>query len=292
MNHCNALLALVVASTYLTAGRSFAPANAARLSTKHASYTTASSNRNPTTERGYFLEYRDRTPTTAATFSWSRRESESIALRRRLLAVSATGTSAVKAEDDTFEVEIPAGRELAPDEGRVKSFEDWCTVVGCKGVARLSHADFEGLRGLMTKDAVGPWQPVATIPTSLLLEECAEFSPEGEAPTPPAPLSGEAWKQCPWWIRLGVRLLEEKATGGEYRLREYVGILPEAGGTGTPLNWSAEQLERVYYPYLRSQVSVQRRLFQGTVRVTRVAGGGCVEGKFGALSLAVFSSAR
>lgn len=278
MNYCNTLLALVVASTCLTATRSFAPANTARLNTnKHISYTAASSNRIPTTISACFLEYRERTSTTATAFSWSRRESASTALRRlRRLAVSAvaTATSTAQADDDTFDANIPPGRELASDERRINDFEKWCAGVGFKGVTSLSHADFAGLRGLMTKDAVGPWRPVATIPTSLLLlEEYAASTPDGATPNPPVPLSAEAWKRCPWWVRLGVRLLDEKAAGEGSRLREYIGILPEPRGTGTPLNWSAEQLERVYYPRLLSQVSLQRRLFKGTLRMTR--GGLC-----------------
>ncbi|CAM9951410.1 unnamed protein product, partial [Hapterophycus canaliculatus] len=80
---------------------------------------------------------------------------------------------------------------------------------------------------------------------------------------PPAPLSVEAWQSCPWWVRLGVRLLNEIAAEESSRLKEYIGMLPPPGETGTLVNWSAEQLDRLHYPRLLSQVKLQRRLFKG-----------------------------
>lgn len=75
----------------------------------------------------------------------------------------------------------------------------------------------------------------------------------------------QAWHRCPWWVRLGVRLLKEKSAAQESKLHEYVGMLPSPGETGTPMNWSVEQLDRLHYPRLLSQVKLQRRLFKGVV---------------------------
>ncbi|CAM9585968.1 unnamed protein product [Ectocarpus fasciculatus] len=138
----------------------------------------------------------------------------------------------------------------------------------------------------MTKDAVPPWQPIATVPESLFLQEDFLFVPcspaaaaaaaadEGAATVrtkkplpPPPPLSVEAWQRCPWWVRLGVRLLEERAAGEGSRLREYVEMLPRPGETGAPVNWSPEQLDRLHYPRLLSQIRLQRRLFEGFRKV-------------------------
>lgn len=181
------------------------------------------------------------------------------------------------------EVAHQPGCELAPRQPAVQAFEAWAVSAGCRGnSASLSHADFEGLRGLMTKVGVEPWQPIATVPASLFLQEnllCSSSPPSGAAapplqtspqqqqllPHPPAPLSVEAWQRCPWWVRLGVRLLKEKSAGEDSRLKEYVGMLPSPGETGTPMNWSAEQLGRLHYPRLLSQVKLQRRLFKGVV---------------------------
>lgn len=183
---------------------------------------------------------------------------------RRRLHVSATAAPTAGVEDTTFEPERFPGRALAPHEPRVRAFEEWAAREGCKGVTSLSHADFDGLRGLMTKGAVHPWQPIATVPASLYVEEFVSCSAcSSKSVSPPAPLSAEAWQRCPWWVRLGMRLLKEKAAGEGSRLREYIGILPEEGRTGTLLNWSAEQLNRLHYPRLLSQVSLQRRLFKG-----------------------------
>ena len=165
-----------------------------------------------------------------------------------------------------FNPEISPGRALAQHEPRVQAFEAWAARTGCRGgSSNLLHADFEGLRGLMTEGTVKPWQAVATVPASLLLEEfdSAATAMASTSLPPPGPISPEAWQQCPWWVRLGVRLLIEKNAGEESRFHEYIGILPSQGATGAPMNWSAEQLDRLHYPRLLSQIKLQRRLFNG-----------------------------
>lgn len=199
-------------------------------------------------------------------------------------AVDAAAATAGEAEE---EVAHEPGSELALREPTVQAFEAWVASTGCRGnSASLSHADFEGLRGIMTKVALESWQPIATVPASIFLQEdllCpspppsdAAALPVGTSPQqqhqqqqllscPPPPLSVEAWHRCPWWVRLGVRLLEEQSAGEDSRLENYVGMLPSPGETGTPMNWSAEQLDRLHYPRLLSQVKLQRRLFKGVV---------------------------
>lgn len=165
-----------------------------------------------------------------------------------------------------FEPEISPGRALAQHEPRIQAFEAWAASTGCKGGStNLLHADFAGLRGLMTEGAVKPWQAVATVPAALFLEEfdSAATAMASTSLPPPGPISPEAWRQCPWWVRLGVRLLIEKNAGEESRFSEYIGILPSQGATGAPINWSAEQLGRLHYPRLLSQIKLQRRLFNG-----------------------------
>lgn len=160
----------------------------------------------------------------------------------------------------------PSGERLAVDRPQVQLFEDWTKKAGCRGTASLCHADFDGLRGLMTEHSIDPWQPLATIPMSLALTEYASSS-GSPSTTPVEPLSEEAWNRCPWWVRLGVRLLAEEMIGESSSLHQYVGILPQPEQMGTPLNWSTEQLERVFYPRMRAQVAVQRRVFRGAARL-------------------------
>lgn len=164
------------------------------------------------------------------------------------------------------------GSERSPREPAVQAFEEWAELAGFRGSsASLSHADFDGLRGIMTKAALKPWQPIATVPASLLslLREDLLASSSSAVP-PPAPLSAEAWRRCPWWVRLGVRLLSESVAGERSRLKEYVRMLPAPGETGTPANWSPEQLERLHYPRLLSQVKLQRRLFEGVIDYVQI----------------------
>lgn len=205
--------------------------------------------------------------------------------RRPLSALSAAvgePAAAAAAEVEEAADEPPTGCERAPHEPAVQAFEAWTARAGCRGSSgSLSHADFDGLPGLMTKAAVPPWQPIATVPDSLFLQEHFLFAPSSPTAAaadtaaagtertqplpPPPPLSVEAWQRCPWWVRLGVRLLKERAAGEESRLQEYVGMLPRPGETGAPVNWSAEQLDRLHYPRLLSQIKLQRRLFEGVV---------------------------
>ncbi|CAB1112411.1 unnamed protein product [Ectocarpus sp. CCAP 1310/34] len=208
--------------------------------------------------------------------------------RRPLSALSAATdepAAGAAAQVDEAAGEPPTGCERAPHEPAVQAFEGWTARAGCRGSSgSLSHADFDGLPGLMTKVAVPPWQPIATVPESLFLREeflfvpCSPTAAASDAGAaagtertqrlpPPPPLSVEAWQRCPWWVRLGVRLLKERADGEGSRLQEYVGMLPRPGETGAPLNWSAEQLDRLYYPRLLSQIKIQRRLFEGFRKV-------------------------
>lgn len=186
----------------------------------------------------------------------------------------------------SYDRERSPGRPLAPHDPEIQRFEEWAKQAGFGAgstdagrasastgedrAPRLLHADFEGLRGLMAEDAVAPWQPLATLPMSFALTEFASLagsSTTTPTPPPPGPLSVEAWSRCPWWVRLGVQLLKEKTGGAGSRLSCYMDILPAAGGglggLDTPLHWSDEQLDRVYYPRLLTQVAVQRRLFAG-----------------------------
>lgn len=187
--------------------------------------------------------------------------------RHQLGAAAPTSGEAVDTPDSTpYEAEESSGRLLAPLDSRVRLFEEWVSRSSIGGenaeaMAHRSHASFDGLRGLMTTSAVRPWEPLVTVPLTCTLVEYMIPSHADSLP-PPEPLSMEAWERCPWWVRLGVRLLKEKALGEASYLSRYVDILPQAGA---PLSWTAEQLERLYYPRLRSCVNVQRRLFRGKV---------------------------
>lgn len=260
MNRHLAVLPLLLASYYLHLGASFALAT-----TKSSTCKFKHPRNNPA---AYYSpgEFETRRPTaaTAASSPWGHQPSPCNA-RQRLQVLSMTATK-TEVGDVAFEPEISPGRALAQHEPRVQAFEAWAARTGCKGDnSNLLHADFEGLRGLVTEGAVKPWQAVATVPASLLLEEfdSAAMAVASTSLPPPGPISPEAWQRCPWWVRLGVRLLIENNAGEESRFSEYIGILPSQGATGVPINWSTEQLDRLHYPRLLSQIKLQRRLFNG-----------------------------
>lgn len=261
MNHHLAVLPLLLASYYLHPGASFA-----LVTTTSSTCKFKHPRSNPA---AYYslgeLETRRPTAAMAARSPWGHQPSPSSA-RQRLQVLSRTATE-TEVGDVAFEPEISPGRALAQHEPRVQAFEAWAARTGCKGDnSNLLHADFDGLRGLMAEGAVKPWQAVATVPASLLLEEfdSAATAMASTSLPPPGPISPAAWRQCPWWVRLGVRLLIENNAGEESRFSEYIGILPSQGATGAPINWSTEQLDRLHYPRLLSQIKLQRRLFNGT----------------------------
>lgn len=196
---------------------------------------------------------RSRTP-------WSHRRSRHLSQwPPPLLAISSVTWDA--GNDFMREPDRPPGGALGPHDPRIQTFEDWTKQQGFRG--SLEHADFEDLRGLMARDGVDPWKPIVTVPASLLLlQEYSVVTRRSTSFPPPEPLSIDVWQRCPWWVRLGVRLLKEKCAGEDSKLREYIGILPKEGGNGLPLNWSAEQLKRLHYPHLLSQVALQRRLIK------------------------------
>lgn len=176
-----------------------------------------------------------------------------------LLAISSVTWDS--GNDFTQEPERPPGGALGPHDPRIQTFEDWTKQERFRG--GVEHADFEGLRGLMARDGIDPWKPIVTVPASLLLlQEYSMVTRRYTSFPPPEPLSTDVWQRCPWWVRLGVRLLKEKCAGEDSKLREYIGILPKEGGNGIPLNWSTEQLKCLHYPRLLSQVSLQRRLIK------------------------------
>ena len=210
---------------------------------------------------------------TAMRVPW-RHQANPYNVQHRLQVLNMPATE-VEVSDMDFEPEISPGRALAEHEPQVQAFEAWTERAGCRGASsgsKLLHADFDGLRGLMTEGTVKPWQAVATVPASLFLEEfeSAATAVASTSLPPPEPISPKAWQQCPWWVRLGVRLLIEKNAGKESRLHDYVGILPSQGETGAPINWSAEQLDRLHYPRLLSQIKLQRRLFNGAYELVPV----------------------
>lgn len=283
MNNPLALLTLVLSSSsYLnpiaafvvTTGRhllsttSVAP-SATRQRVHHHDAATSSSQLRPELRVSTSIPYHFHTY--RSDYTWRRQVH-----RQQLLAATATADGAVVMEDTTpYEQEISLGHALAPLDSHVQRFEEWLTRInseradcadeggGANGEAkiRLLHADFNGLRGVMTVGPVRPWEPLVTLPMSSALQEYVMPDNPKSLP-PPEPLSVQAWERCPWWVRLGVRLLKEKTLGEASSLASYVGILSKEV---TPLNWTAEQLERLYYPRLLSQVAVQQRLFRGTL---------------------------
>ena len=195
--------------------------------------------------------------------------------RRQDHVLRAAADAAEGAVAEVEEAACAAGSERSPHEPAVRAFEDWAVLAGCRGgSASLSHADFDGLRGIMAKAALRPWQPIVTVPPSLFLQEDLLASSASSASSAPAPLSAGTWQRCPWWVRLGVRLLNESVAGESSLLKEYVRMLPAPGETGTPLNWSPDQLKRLHYPRLLSQVKLQRRLFEGVDHVEQGGGWG------------------
>ena len=256
MNNLTALLSLIISTNYIYISTSFKPAFSPTRIKSNQRYFRGSTNKRicslprdllcaPNRFEGSWTPWDNRRP---------------VQNSRPLQFLRSTPATAEDLDNTLEEHEKAPGYTLAPHDPNIKAFEDWTTQQGFQG--GLVHADFDGLRGLMAKKGVAPWKPLVTVPASLILQESSLAIGSSTHTLPPEPLSLDAWQRCPWWVRLGIRLLEEKSAGEDSRFRKYIKILPQKGRSGTPLHWSSEQLQRLHYPRLLSQVALQRRIFQ------------------------------
>lgn len=71
----------------------------------------------------------------------------------------------------------------------------------------------------------------------------------------PAFVKPEFWantKACPWFVKMGLLVLQEKRAGSASRLAPYIDQLPEK--FDLPVLWDDAKLQQLQYPHLIHQV--------------------------------------
>ena len=97
----------------------------------------------------------------------------------------------------------------------------WAARAGVSHAA-LAPARFDGgLRGLAATRALSPGDAVASLPHSAVLEVTSS------AGAPPPLCDAAVFRSSPWWARLALKLLTERAAGAASRFAPYVASLPQ-----------------------------------------------------------------
>jgi hypothetical protein len=144
----------------------------------------------------------------------------------------------------------------SPSINSARALEAWGVQHGLQ-FAALKHAHIDGLRGIVATRHIEAAEPLVVLPDSLMLSEAL-----AAASAPPDSLNAALWSQLPWYVRLAVRLLLERAAGERSLWHVYVSFLPNPEEISTPLHWATDTLHLLYYKHLASQVRAQRRLFR------------------------------
>ncbi|CAN0178167.1 unnamed protein product, partial [Phaeothamnion confervicola] len=126
-----------------------------------------------------------------------------------------------------------------------RTFEAWARSEGIS-FADLAQADFAGLRGLTASRPIAAGEALVTVPRHLLLSALLMAPPPpptttavtsanvadgsgasvgGVSPRPP-PVPPAIWAAAPWWVRLALLLLWERARGAASLWAPYIEYLP------------------------------------------------------------------
>jgi len=156
---------------------------------------------------------------------------------------------------------------------------DWARANQLKH-AQLQPATFQlGLRGLSASRNIAAGDAVATVPHKAVLEVTSR------AVSPPTGLADQAaYLASPWWARLALLLLREKAQAGESRWAAYVQCLPAA--LPVPLRWTDAQISALGAPALASRIAQQRGELEAAHARLQASGEGTLAG---GVSLAEFT---
>jgi hypothetical protein len=123
----------------------------------------------------------------------------------------------------------------------------------------------QGLRGLAATAPIADGETIVTLPVSAALL----VRPKSRCPLPPAWCGQEAWRAAPWYLKMGLLILEAAArpppsasaaaaAGAVDGAAAYVaGLPPVRGGLDTPaLGWTDEEVAALACPPLAKDVSL------------------------------------
>ncbi|CAD7703203.1 unnamed protein product [Ostreobium quekettii] len=146
-----------------------------------------------------------------------------------------------------------AGTPVPLDDPKARAFSDWAASSGVK-LPKLSLATFEGVRGMMATADIAVDDATASVPRGAVIA----LEPRAKRPEWCAE---EVWRDAPWFVRLALMLLREKALGAESAVWGYVASLPDA--IDTPICWSPEEVAMMQYPPMAEAVREQEAQWDG-----------------------------
>ncbi|GBF88574.1 hypothetical protein Rsub_01289 [Raphidocelis subcapitata] len=137
------------------------------------------------------------------------------------------------------------------EDSATAAFLAWARGAGAS-FERLRPASFAGLRGLAAAAPIKADDLILSVPRGAAIT----LPPKQRCPCPEF-VTPAFWDAAPWFVRLGVRLLAERAKGPSSGLAPYLQQLPKA--VDTPVSWSGERLQQLQYPYLIQKVTEQQQ---------------------------------
>jgi hypothetical protein len=181
-----------------------------------------------------------------------------------LLALTQWALSAgIKYAPGLRPTEVPGGARLLPEGVRASALMSPTSprspALTAASPSRYQHARLHcasiprtpGGRGVITTFPVAAGAALVSVPPRLAL------SSAGAPPTALPPAGAAAWASpdCPWYARLAVRLLLERAAGAASPLAPFVAALPrDAAAVGLPAAWAPPEVTQLQVPSLIRQV--------------------------------------
>ncbi|CAM9339552.1 unnamed protein product [Chrysoparadoxa australica] len=116
---------------------------------------------------------------------------------------------------------------------------------------KVSPGKFEGVRGVGANAGISPNEEFITVEAANCIITTTDQICPLEA------VDNGFWRTAPWYVRLGLLLIDTMKQGEASHLSGWVKELPQK--FSTPLHWDSETLEYCQYPWLAENVAAQGR---------------------------------
>lgn len=126
------------------------------------------------------------------------------------------------------------------------AFAAWARQSGIQFEA-TQPANFDGLRGVAAKAPIKADELLMSVPRSAALT----LGPKAKCPFQDF-VTPTYWSSAPWFVKMGLKLLNERRRGSASPLAPYLASLPAA--VDAPIFWTDGQLQMLQYPHLIQQV--------------------------------------
>jgi len=112
------------------------------------------------------------------------------------------------------------------------------------------------MRGMAAAAEIKPDDIVVSVPR----QSAITLPPKSKCPCPDF-VSPQYWESSPWFVKLAVRLLNEKRLGSQSSMQKYIQQLPKR--VDVPVLWKQELVQQLQYPQLIHKVTQQQQEWEG-----------------------------